>query len=89
EIKRQKAYLVALESQRKMLKRHVERTKALAAPIRKLTPETLGDIFSLACSNNLVSRDTTSISGQTVADVYSHWHSVSLSNKRLWSSIEL
>ncbi|KAJ7576272.1 hypothetical protein C8J56DRAFT_401489 [Mycena floridula] len=89
ELDRQKLYIVTLENQRKMLERHVETAKALAAPIRRVPPEILSRIFSLCCLENSVSRYTISIPGLTLAQVCFHWNQIVLSDQGVWSAISL
>ncbi|KAJ7575809.1 hypothetical protein C8J56DRAFT_750210, partial [Mycena floridula] len=73
ELQQQKAYIVTLENQRKMLQKHLSMTKALTAPIRQVSPEILGWIFSFFADLNDISRYRISIPGLTLASVCFHW----------------
>ncbi|KAJ7587491.1 hypothetical protein C8J56DRAFT_861135 [Mycena floridula] len=87
EIMRQQAYLVTLETQRKMLEKHLEATKALTAPIRRIPSEILGSIFAFYDFEIFVSNQFISTWGQKLVQVCSHWRNVALAEKQLWSEI--
>ncbi|KAJ7580893.1 hypothetical protein C8J56DRAFT_896242 [Mycena floridula] len=87
EIDRQKNYLTTLKNKQKLLQRHLEATKTLAAPIRQTPPEILDHIFTLACGWNCIAANKINIPALTIARVCSHWRSIIFSNKAVWFRI--
>ena len=78
-----------LSNERDDLQRHVECSKSLAAPIRKLPPEILAEIFVHYATENEISRRRVYIPGLRLAGVSGHWRSVALTTPALWTSIRI
>ncbi|KAJ7575815.1 hypothetical protein C8J56DRAFT_900775 [Mycena floridula] len=90
ELDQQKLYISALENQRKILERHIEATKALTAPIRRIPVEILSRIFGFHCvGGNLVMPAKITLPDLTIALVCFHWKNVAMSDQALFSDIGL
>ncbi|KAJ7576289.1 hypothetical protein C8J56DRAFT_1171621 [Mycena floridula] len=90
ELDQQKLYISALENQRKILERHIEATKALTAPIRRIPVEILSRIFGFHCvGGNLVMPAKITLPVLTIALVCFHWKNVAMSDQALFSDIGL
>ena len=85
--------LCCLRTQRTSLVESLTIKKALLAPIRRLAPETLGEIFEL-CNNNsvapgvrrIITPDSVPI---LVGSVCTKWRRVALGTPQLWTSLAL
>ena len=70
------------------LQRLIQCAKSLIAPIRRLPPEILTEIFVHYATENEIGAHT-HIPGLTLAAVSSHWRSMSLTTPALWTTIRI
>jgi hypothetical protein len=93
EISRLRALILELENSRDLLLNTACQARSLIAPIRKLPPEILGEIFFLTYSPIHLSDDwykTTAHPPTVVAgNVCSSWHAIAISTQKLWSCITI
>lgn len=88
EISRLQDLLTPLQEQRDRLYRHMSMTESLRAPIRKLPPEILSQVFQnyaeIAESGHLFD-----IPALTLTSVCAHWRNTALAVQGLWSDIRI
>lgn len=90
EISRLTDVLSELQTQRARLQRQVTSCSSLLAPIRRLPPELLVEIFSFSCvlpSNDLTQRKISA--PYNISHVCSYWRELSISTPNLWSRISV
>ena len=75
-------------TERDDLERYIQYARSLAAPIRKIPPEILGEIFIKHGTLNNIS-ESTDIPGFNLARVSSYWRSVAFSTAALWKEIHI
>lgn len=82
---------LALENRKQSLHRQISLAKSLLAPVRKLPPEILCQIFIEHGTENFLvyggHSNSSVIPGFKIACVCSHWRSVALTTTELWNSI--
>lgn len=83
--------IVALENEKENLKEQVRLAKSLMAPIRKIPPEILGQIFMDHGVTNILDFQLglreAYIPGFKIASICSHWRSIAVGTPGLWSNI--
>jgi hypothetical protein len=103
EIAKLKAQLSVLEADRTALHTHYVDCRGLLSPVRRLPPETLGQIFALCAGSFMPDRDPLtgrlSLGGSLsslaqlpllrLAAVCSRWHAVVMGTPTLWNTIQL
>ncbi|KAJ7599860.1 hypothetical protein C8J56DRAFT_846510, partial [Mycena floridula] len=91
ELRKQKAYIISLENQKKMLEQHVSGYQSLLSPIRTIPPEILRAIVSNACVGVESNVDDLRISipALTLAGVCTRWRDIAFSTPECWSAISL
>ena len=90
EIQCLQAQIIVLQNKRRLLERHTVGYKSLLAPIRKLPPELLHQIFLFVCDDNYIGPgDCFRIPAATLVQVCPSWNNVASSSPRLWSIIAL
>jgi hypothetical protein len=94
EITRLRAVLLKLENTRASLLKAANQARSLVAPIRKLPPEILVEIFFLASSSIHFSGPSSSIADRAMSTglpgkVCSSWRDIAISTRKLWSSITI
>ena len=88
-IARLQGMIVSLENEKWNIKRQVHLTKSLLAPIRKLPPEILCQIFIEHGVANLIRPESSAVPGLKLASVCSYWRSVAFHTTELWSNINV
>jgi hypothetical protein len=88
EITRLQAVLDGLAHKRDALRKYTNLHMALVAPIRRLPPEVLSEIFMQCMENNYVYRRLNT-APLLVGSVSSRWRTIALSTPRLWASFSL
>ena len=90
-IARLQKLIACLENDRERLKDEIKIAKSLLAPIRKLTPDILRQVFIAHGTSNILrpKPGKTTIPGFLVASICSHWRSVAIKTLRLWSNISI
>lgn len=81
--------MVTLENERRNLNRQVYFAKSLMAPIRKLPPEILRQIFIAHGDTNSIDSSGCDVPGLKVASICSHWRAIALDTTALWTDISL
>ncbi|KAJ7595354.1 hypothetical protein C8J56DRAFT_1159869 [Mycena floridula] len=81
--------LVSLRNQKRSLERLEEACQSLVAPIRRIPPEILRNIFILLGAKCKIVNQKTSIDGFTVAAVSHRWRAIALSSKELWMDLTI
>ena len=89
EIQRLQAQIIVLENKRRLLERNAAGYKSLLAPIRKLPPELLHQIFLFVCNDNYMGLGCFRFPAATLVQVCLSWNNVASSSPRLWSIITL
>ncbi|KAJ7189113.1 hypothetical protein C8R46DRAFT_34916 [Mycena filopes] len=84
EIERVEAIFAELCSQRGALARHVDRYKSMVAPVRRLPPELLMEIFELCGHPRGADLNLLALS-----QVCSHWRRVAVGTPGLWSHVDV
>ena len=86
-IARLHSMIVSLENDKRSLNRQVHLTRSLMAPIRKLPPEILRQIFIEHGVENVIRSKSSAIPGLKIASVCSYWRSVAFHTTELWNNI--
>lgn len=73
-----------LGTEKGRLEEQVSFAKSLMAPIRRLPPEILDEIFIAHGTPNIIKSKSCDIPGLKIASVCSHWRSIAFANTRLW-----
>jgi hypothetical protein len=90
EIARLRALILELEYSRESLLKAARQARSLVAPIRKLPPEILGEIFCLAhsCINFFHSRFHAMLA-VPIGNICWSWHNIAIGTPKLWSCITI
>ncbi|KAL0069607.1 hypothetical protein AAF712_003265 [Marasmius tenuissimus] len=88
EVDRLKARIRALEHKRRILKENTTKYRSLLAPIHRMPPEVLAEIFDFCCEEDFIctDEDPTMI---TMTQVCGRWRQIGFATPRLWSTIRL
>jgi len=89
EINRLKSKIVLLTTKSDLLRKHVQKTRFLLSPIRRLPMEVLGHIFSYCCNNRFNLTSSMRKSRNSFLAVCSRWREVGLSAPQIWSVVDL
>ncbi|KAK7060815.1 hypothetical protein VNI00_000548 [Paramarasmius palmivorus] len=81
-----KAAIMALESKRNGVKKKMERYRSLLAPVHRLPPEILVQVFVECCDENEL-RQKFVPPAYAISRVCGRWRELALSTPRLWSSL--
>jgi hypothetical protein len=87
EIARLRTLILGLEYSRDSLLKAASEAKSLIAPVRKLPPEILAEIFLLTYSS--IRFSGTAGHGMPAAKVCYSWHHIAISTNKLWSCITI
>ena len=86
EIHRLQAQIIALENEKRLIERNTVGYKSLLAPIRRLPPELLEQVFLCVCDDNRIG-NSTDVPAATLTQVCSSWKNLATSSHCLWSTI--
>ena len=90
EIQRLEAKLISLKQERKLNKKNISGYASLRAPIQKLPPEILQQVFLLVCDENYVGNAAPlCIPAACLTQVCSFWSELVKMTPRLWATITL
>ncbi|KAK7043021.1 hypothetical protein VNI00_008759 [Paramarasmius palmivorus] len=87
EINRLRASLASMENKRDGLKKKILRYRSLLAPVHRIPPEILQNVFTFFCEDTWLEKTLTQ--PLTLSRVCGRWREIVLSTPSLWSTIAI